>query len=205
MTVLKATKNNIKLAAQTVKQGGLVVYPTETVYGLGCDPINTQAVERLLDVKGNRKSPFPLLVASLEDARRVAFVSENGERLAKRFWPGQLTMVFPKKPVLPDIVTLGWDTVGLRVPDNKVALELIRLSGGLLVGSSANRTAEKPPQRVEELSCELENLVDLVIDGGAASMGLPSTVVDLTSNEPRIVREGPVSLDAILDVLASGA
>jgi L-threonylcarbamoyladenylate synthase len=205
MTVLKATKQNIKIAAQTVKQGGLVVYPTETVYGLGCDPMNTQAVERLLNVKGKRKSPFPILAASLKDAKRVAFVSKDGERLAERFWPGQLTMVFPKKPALPNIVTFDWNTVGLRIPDNKVALELTSLCDGLLVGSSANRTAEKPPQSAEEVSDELESLVDLVLDGGVASKGLPSTVVDLTSKMPKIVREGPVSLNDILAVLASGA
>jgi len=202
MTVLKATKTNIRAAAQIARRGGLVVYPTETVYGLGCDPLNVQAVKRVLDVKGDRKKPLPVLAASIVDADKVAFVSPNGKKLAAKFWPGHLTMVFPKKPALPDIVTFGWDSVGLRIPNNDVALQLISLSGGLLIGSSANRTGEEPARRVQEISGELKEMVDVVLDGGPAVQGRPSTVVDLTSEKPRIVREGPISLKAILYTLA---
>ena len=202
MTVLKATKANIIAAAQIVRMGGLVVYPTETVYGLGCDPLNVQSVTRILDVKGDRKKPLPVLAASLVDADKVAFVSPNGKKLAAKFWPGQLTMVFPKKPALPDVVTFGWDSVGLRIPDNDVALQLISLSGGLLIGSSANRTGKEPPRRLQEISAELKETVDVVLDGGSAVQGRPSTVVDLTSEKPRILRDGPISIRAILDALA---
>jgi L-threonylcarbamoyladenylate synthase len=205
MTVLKATKNNIMVAAQIVKRGGLVVYPTETVYGLGCDPFNAEAVKRILKVKDNRSKPLPVLAASIVDADKISFVSPNGKRLAAKFWPGPLTMVFPKKPNLPDIVTCGWDSVGLRIPDNDVALHLIRLSGGLLIGSSANRTGEEPPRSVQEISGELKEMVDVILDGGAAAQGKASTVADLTSEKPRILREGPVSLKEILDALALGA
>ena len=202
MTVLKATQNNIIKAAQIVKQGGLAVYPTETVYGLGCDPFNVEAVKRLMDVKGERKKPLPILAAALDDADKIASISSNGKKLASKFWPGQLTMVFPKKPALPDVVTLGWDSVGVRIPDNVVALSLIRLSGGLLVGSSANRTGEAPPRAVQEMSGELKELVDVVLDGGVAVQGMPSTVADLTQEKPRILREGPVSLEELLGALA---
>lgn len=205
MTVLKATKNNILVAAQIVKRGGLAVYPTETVYGLGCDPFNVEAVKRILDVKGERNKPLPVLAASIADADKVAFISPNGRRLAAKFWPGQLTMVFPKKPDFPDVVTFGLESVGLRIPDNDVALRLLGLCGGLLIGSSANRTGEKPPRRVQEISGELKGMVDVVLDGGAAAQGMPSTVADLTSEKPRILREGPISLKEILDVLAFGA
>ena len=136
------------------------------------------------------------------DAEKVAFVSQNGKKLAAKFWPGQLTMVFLKKQSLPGVVTFGLDSVGLRIPDNDVALQLIRLCGGLLVGSSANRTGEEPPRRVQEISDELKDMVDVVLDGGLAVQGMPSTVVDLTLEKPRILREGPISLEAILDVLA---
>ena len=204
MTVLKATKNNIMVAAQIVRSGGLVVYPTETVYGLGCDPFNVEAVKRILDVKGNRKKPLPVLAASIVDVDKVAFVSPNGKRLAAKFWPGPLTLVFSKKPALPDVVTFGWDSVGLRIPDNDVALHLIRLSGGLLIGSSANRTGEEPPRAVQEISGELKEMVDAILDGGATAQGMPSTVADLTSEKPRILREGPISLKEILDALALG-
>jgi L-threonylcarbamoyladenylate synthase len=204
MTVMKATKNNIVAAAQIVRRGGLVIYPTETVYGLGCDPLNAQAVKRLLEVKGDRKKPLPVLAASIEDVERVAFVSPNGKTLAAKFWPGQLTMVFPKKLALPDVVTFGLDSVGLRIPDNDVTLQLIGLSGGLLVGSSANRAGEEPPRRVQEMSEELKAMADVVLDGGLAVQGMPSTVVDLASDKPRILREGPISLKEILDALALG-
>jgi L-threonylcarbamoyladenylate synthase len=205
MTVLKATKNNIVVAARIVKRGGLVVYPTETVYGLGCDPFNIEAVKRILKVKDNRSKPLPVLAASIVDVDKVAFISPNGKKLAAKFWPGPLTMVFPKKPALPDVVTFGWDSVGLRIPDHDVALQLTRLCGGLLIGSSANRTGEEPPRQVQEISGELKGMVNVVLDGGVAAQGKPSTVADLTSEKPRILREGPVSLKEILDALALGA
>jgi L-threonylcarbamoyladenylate synthase len=204
MIVLKATKKNIVVAAQVLRNGGLVVYPTETVYGLGCDPFKVEAVKRLLDVKANRSKPLPVLAARIADVENVAFVSQNGKRLAAKFWPGSLTLVFYKKPTFPDVVTSGWDSVGLRIPDHDVALRLIRLSGGLLVGSSANRTGEKPPRAVNEISDELKEMVDVVLDGGPAVQGMPSTVADLTSDKPRILREGPISLQAILDALTLG-
>jgi L-threonylcarbamoyladenylate synthase len=205
MTILKATKSNIIVAAQTVKRGGVVVYPTETVYGLGCDPFNVEAVKQILKVKDNRSKPLPVLAASIANADKAAFISPNGKRLAAKFWPGPLTMVFPKKPNFPDVVTFGKDSVGLRIPDNNVALRLIRLSGGLLIGSSANRTGEEPPRRVQEISGELKEMVDVVLDGGTAAQGIPSTVADLNSEKPRILREGPISLKEILDTLALGA
>jgi L-threonylcarbamoyladenylate synthase len=205
MTVLKATKNNIMVAARIVERGGLVIYPTETVYGLGCNPLNVEAVQRILDLKGERKKPLPILAASIDDADKIASISPNGKKLAAKFWPGPLTMVFPKKAALPDVVTFGWDSVGLRIPDSDVALHLIRLSGGLLVGSSANRSGEEPPRAVQEISGELEEMVDVVLDGGASAQGKPSTVADLSSEKLRIVREGPISLKELLDALAFGA
>jgi len=204
MTLLKATRNNIMVAARIVERGGLVVYPTETVYGLGCDPFNVEAVKRILKVKGDRRKPLPVLAASIGDADKVAFISQIGKRLAAKFWPGPLTLVFPKKPALPDFVTFGRDSVGLRIPDNDVALHLIRLSGGLLIGSSANRTGEEPPRTVQEISGELKERVDVVLDGGPTAQGRPSTVADLTLEKPRILREGPISLKEILDALALG-
>ena len=204
MTLLKATRNNIMVAARIVERGGLVVYPTETVYGLGCDPFNIEAVKRILKVKGDRRKPLPVLAASIGDADKVSFISQIGKRLAAKFWPGPLTLVFPKKSALPDIVTFGRDSVGLRIPDNKLALHLISLSGGLLIGSSANRTGEEPPRTVQEISGELKEMVDVVLDGGATAQGMPSTVADLTSEKPRILREGPISLKEILDALALG-
>ena len=191
-------------AAQVVKRGGLVVYPTETVYGLGCDPFNVEAVEHLLKVKGERCKPFPVLSASLTDVETAAFFNQNARLLAAKFWPGSLTLVLCKKPSFPDVVTFGLSSVGLRIPNNDVALDLIRLSGGLLIGSSANRSGEEPPRAVHEISDKLKGMVDVILDGGPAVRGIPSTVADLTSDTPRILREGPISQKAILDALALG-
>jgi L-threonylcarbamoyladenylate synthase len=204
MSVLKATKENVAAAAKIVRNGGLVVFPTETVYGLGCDPNNVEAVKRLLAVKGDRNKPLPVLAASLADVENVSLVSTNGKLLASKFWPGPLTIIFSKKSSLPDVVTFGRDTVGLRIPNNEFALSLIRLSGGLLIGSSANRTAEMPPKSINEVSDELKKMVDIVLDGGPTVRGVHSTVVDLTTDTPRILREGPIILQKILDALASG-
>jgi L-threonylcarbamoyladenylate synthase len=202
MKVLKSTKKNIIITAQIVKNGGLVVFPTETVYGLGCDPLNVQAVKKIIRVKGERKKPFPVLAANIEEVERVAVISHKGRQLATKFWPGPLTMVFPKKTFLPDIVTFGLNSVGLRIPDSYVARNLISLSGGLLIGSSANVTKGKPPRCIEEISDELKDNVDIILDGGLAAHGKPSTVVDLTTDEPKILRKGPVTLKAILNALA---
>ena len=202
MTVLQASQENIVQAAQIVRNGGLVVYPTETVYGLGCDPFNVEAVKRLLDVKGDRSKPLPVLAASLVDVENVAFVSPNARVLAERFWPGSLTLVLSKKPSFPKVVTFGLDSVGLRIPDNDVALRLIRLCGGLLIGSSANRTGEAPARSIRELSDELKETVDVVLDGGDTVQGVPSTVADLISEKPKILREGPITAEELLGVLA---
>jgi L-threonylcarbamoyladenylate synthase len=153
-------------------------------------------------VKGERNKPLPILASSIDDAEKIAIISSKGKKLATKFWPGALTMIFPKKPVLSEVVTFGWNSVGLRISGNAVALELIHLCGGLLVGSSANRSGEAPPRRVQEVSEKLRDMVDAVLDCGAAAYGMPSTVVDLTSKEPRILRKGPVSLQMLLDALA---
>ena len=202
MNVLNASQKNIVLAAQIVRNGGLVIFPTETVYGLGCDPLIVKSVKRLLKVKGNRLKPLPVLAATISDVEKAASFSQTARQIAAKLWPGSLTLVLSKKPSFHDVVTSGTDSVGMRIPNNDVALELIRLSGGLLIGSSANRTGESPPRSVCELSDELKQQVDVVLDGGSIFQGIPSTVVDLTSTTPKILREGPISFKSILDALA---
>jgi L-threonylcarbamoyladenylate synthase len=202
MRLLKATRDNILTASRIVRKGGLVVYPTETVYGLGCDPFNTEAVKRVFDVKGERKKPPPILASSINHVEKIAYMSQAGKKVAEKFWPGPLTLVFPKKPVLPDIVTCNLDSVGVRIPKHDVALKLISLSNGLLIGTSANRTGEKPPRNVHEATRQLKEEVDIFLDGGPTTLGKPSTVADLTSKKPAILREGPISLKEISDVIS---
>jgi L-threonylcarbamoyladenylate synthase len=199
MKVLKAKEINIRIAANIVKNGGSVVYPTETVYGLGCDPLNIQAVKKIINIKGNRKKPLPVLAATMKDAKRIACISSTGKKLAAKFWPGPLTMVFPKKSILPDTVTFGSESVGLRMANNEVTFELIRLAGGLLIGSSANITGDVPPRNINEISNQLKENVDVILDGGYVTGGKPSTVVDLTTEKPKILREGPITIKEILN------
>lgn len=204
MKILKATPDNVLAASRTVKNGGLVIYPTDTVYGLGCDPLNTEAVKRVLKAKGEkRKKPLPILASSKEQVERIAFMSEKAQKIAEKFWSGSLTLVLPKRRALPDIVTLNLDSVGVRVPRHETAIQLISLSGGLLVGTSANRTGGKPPRTAQEAADQIGEEVDIIIDGGPAALGVSSTVVDLTADTPKILREGPISLKEILDAASS--
>jgi L-threonylcarbamoyladenylate synthase len=199
--VLKATANNILAASETIKRGGLVIYPTDTVYGLGCDPLNVEATRRVFKTKGERKKPLPILASDGRQAEKIACLTEKARKITARFWPGPLTIVVPKKPILPDIVTSNLDSVGVRVPDHEIAVKLITLSGGFLTGTSANKTGEKPPRTVLEVAGELGEEVDLILDGGRTPIGSSSTVIDLTSGTPRLLRKGPVGLEEVLRII----
>ncbi len=198
MKVLKATAKNILVASKVVREGGLVIYPTDTVYGLGCDPFNINAVRKVFQVKGKRKKPLPVLASEIKFVNRIAVLSEKAREIASRFWPGQLTLVVPKRTELPDIVTCGLDSVGVRIPAHEVAIQLIDLSGGLLIGTSANKTGEKPPRSVEEAVQQLGEDVDIILDGGTTTIGIPSTIIDLTMEKPKVIREGAIKVEEIL-------
>ncbi len=200
MRILKATEDNILTASRIVTGGGLVVYPTDTLYGLGCDPLNIEAVTRVFELKGVRTKPLPILASDVESVKKIALLSRRAERVATRFWPGPLTVVVPKRPLLPDVVTCNLDSVGVRIPRHSVALRLINLSKGLLVGTSANKTGGKPERTAHGVAEKLGEEVDLILDGGPAPLGIPSTVVDLTLEKPRILREGPISLEELLGI-----
>jgi L-threonylcarbamoyladenylate synthase len=191
--LLTAATENIAEAAAVIKKGGLVVYPTDTVYGLGCDPFNGTAVESLLRVKGERDKPLPILAYSMDDVERVAELPERARKFGERHWPGPLTLVLLRKN-LPEVVTLSSTTVGVRIPNNAIALMLLKLSGGLLVGTSANKSGEPPPCTALEAYERLEDEVDVVLDGGPSELKASSTVLDLTSHTPRILRAGALSL-----------
>jgi len=202
MQILKATRDNISIASQIVKKGGLVVYPTDTVYGLGCDPFNVTAVKQVFRLKRKRRKPLPILASNINHVKRIATLSREAEKIANCFWPGPLTLVLPKKPVLPEVVTCNLDSVGVRVPKHDVALKLIDLSNGLLIGTSANKTGEKPPRTAQEAAEQLGQEINLILDGGPVTLGVPSTIINLTSKEPKILREGPISFQEILGVLS---
>jgi len=197
MKIMQATRNAIQTAAQTVKKGGVIVYPTDTVYGLGCNPFNQEAVTRIFRIKGERTKPLPILASNIKEVEKIAQITEKTQKLAKKFWPGPLTMVLLKKPLLPEIVTCKLDSVAVRVPNHDAALELIRLSGGLLIGTSANKTGEKPPRTASEAVEQIGEEVDLILDGGPTPLGASSTIIDLTTETPRILRHGPIKIEDI--------
>ncbi|MEM2917341.1 MAG: L-threonylcarbamoyladenylate synthase [Candidatus Bathyarchaeia archaeon] len=201
MRVLKATIKNIRIAANMVKKGGVIVYPTDTVYGLGCNPLNEEAVKQVFKVKGERNKPLPILACSIKDAEKIAKFSQIAKKIAGRLWPGPLTMVLPKKSILPSIVTCNQDSVGVRVPNHNVALQLICQSNGILVGTSANKSGQKPPITAEEAIEQVGSEVDIVLNGGLCQLKVSSTVVDLTSEKPQILRTGPISLQEILSII----
>jgi len=202
MRVLKATVDNIREASKVVKKGGLVVYPTDTVYGLGCDPFNVRAVKRIFKVKGERKhKPLPILASDIECIEKIAYINEKARKIAERHWPGPLTLVVPKKAALPNIVTCGLASVGVRIPNHPVAAQLISLCNGLLVGTSANKTGGKSPKTAREATEQLGEQVDVVLDGGPTPLGKESSIIDLTSKKPKMLREGPVKLVEVLNAL----
>ena len=195
----------IREAASVVRRGGLVVYPTDTVYGLGANPLDERAVERVYLAKERSFSkPLPVLVASLEDAKRIAVLSERAERLARAFWPGPLTLVLEARPLLPCIVTACRRRVAVRMPNNRIALLLIEESGGLLIGTSANISGYPPPRTAAEAIRQLGGRVDLVLDAGPTRLGSPSTVLDLSEGTPRVLRRGPIREKDIARVLGRG-
>lgn len=177
------------------------MYPTDTVYGLGCDPFNVETVKRVFRVKGKRKKPLPILASDIEHTEKIAYLSENARKIADRFWPGPLMIIVPKKPTLPNIVTCNSGSVGVRVPKHDLTIQFISLSNGLLVGTSANKTGKKPALTASEAAEQLGREVDVILDVGPTSLGVPSTVIDLTSEKPRILRKGPVSSKDIYSFL----
>jgi L-threonylcarbamoyladenylate synthase len=201
MKILEITADNILAASLIIKKGGLVIYPTDTVYGLGCDPFNIKAVKKISSVKGARKKPLPMLVSDIKYVNRIADLSDKARKIVMKLWPGALTLVLPKKNILPDIVTCNLNSVGVRMPLHDSAIQFIRQSGGLLIGTSANITGEKPARTINEITEQLRKKVDLILDGGPTPSGKSSTVVDLTSEKLKILREGPISLNDIINSL----
>ena len=175
-----------------MRHGGVLAFPTDTVYGLGCDPRKPGAVKKLLSVKGKREKPFPILVSSLRMATRIATMNATAKALASRFWPGPLTLVLKSRSDFPLSSGVPRRTIAIRCPGNDAALELIRGCGGLLIGTSANRTGEPPCTSARMIRRKLGE-VDAIIDGGTAPARIPSTVVRVHSRGVTMLRRGRIS------------
>jgi L-threonylcarbamoyladenylate synthase len=201
--VLAADASAIAKAAQVLRAGGLVAFPTETVYGLGADAADGEAVARLYAAKG-RPAFNPLIahIAHIDLAHRLGRFDANAEKLAAEFWPGPLTLVLPRRPDFPisDLALAGLDTVALRMPKHPVARALLTEFGGPIVAPSANRSGHVSPTDAEHVLADLDGRVDLVLDGGACAVGLESTIV-ASLGEPTLLRPGGVARDEIERVL----
>ena len=196
------SEKELAKAAEVAKRGGLVVYPTDTVYGLGTNPLIPSAVTRVYRVKERpMNKPLPVLVSSIEVAKHLVEMSLTAECLAKRLWPGAVTLILPARPVVPRELHAGTGKLGIRMPNHQVALRLIDMSGGALVGTSANKHGRKSPCTVEEVLEQLNGEVDVIVDAGPTPRGMPSTVVEMLKDEIRLVRKGPVGLDIIVSLL----
>jgi L-threonylcarbamoyladenylate synthase len=198
--VFKADVEGLAEAAATVANGGVICYPTDTLYGLGCDPLNGQAVKRTKEAKGPRSKPMPILVKDLATAEKFAHIPERAKRLAQAFWPGPLTIVLQGREVLPAIL-IPEGKVGIRSPDHLICLDLLQLCSGGLVGTSANLTGKPPARTAQEALNQLGDRVDLILDGGRVPIGVASTVIDLTQPGLRILREGPLGREELLNSL----
>jgi L-threonylcarbamoyladenylate synthase len=190
-----ALQDQIQTAVDLLRRGGVVAIPTDTLYGLAADPLDEGAVRRIFRLKGRPAgNPIPLLLSDPEDLHRwAARIPESARRLTDRLWPGPLTLVLRRSDEVPDLVTGGGDTVGLRVPDHTVPRSISRLLGAPLTGTSANRTGSPGLSTAHAVRCELSGEVDFVVDGVSGQDGRPSTVVDLSGDRPRILRLGAVS------------
>lgn len=195
--------SNIEQAVEILRGGGLVAFPTETVYGLGADATNASAVERIYAVKGRpTTNPVIVHVADIERAQRYALDwPETAQKLAEQFWPGPLTMVLPKSPQIVDQVTAGLATVGLRVPNHPLALELLRAFDGPVGAPSANRSMRISPTTADHVREELGDDVQLILDGGPCDVGIESTVLDLSGDQPCVLRPGMVTRAMIEQVI----
>ncbi|MCC7512238.1 MAG: threonylcarbamoyl-AMP synthase [Anaerolineae bacterium] len=188
---------SIARALEILRAGGLVVFPTDTVYGLGSLAFDQAAIESIYAVKGRPlEKAIPILIADAADLDRLArAVTDLARRLASRFWPGPLTLVLPKRADLPAAVS-ATRTVGVRVPGHAAARALLRAAGPMAV-TSANLSGRSSPRSAEEAASQLGGRVPLVLDGGETPGGVPSTVVDVSGSVPVILREGPLTLAEI--------
>ena len=194
----QANDLHINQAITILKDGGVVAFPTDTVYGVGVDPFQPEAVRKLYQIKGRPiDKPIPILVGSINDVERVAQnLPPTFSQLAERFWPGGLTLIVQAKSLPPE-VTAGGDTVGVRMPDHPLALALLQRFGGAIATTSANKSNEPPATSAEEVQSELGALVSVILNGGQTATKIASTVLDLSVSPPQIQRQGGILMDQL--------
>jgi L-threonylcarbamoyladenylate synthase len=192
---------NIEPALNILKQGGLVAFPTDTVYGVGALAFNNAAIEGIYAAKDRPiEKAIPILIGDLSDLEQIGSdIPDMALRLAARFWPGPLTCIIPKKRTLPPAVS-ATETVAVRIPDHPAALALLRAAGPIAV-TSANISGQPSPASAEEVFRQLQGRIPLILDGGTTPGGVPSTLVDCTGHSPVILREGPLTIENLISAL----
>ena len=208
MKTLKINPNNpetelLKQAANIIINGGVIGYPTETIYGLGADALNEKAVKRIYELKGREKNkPILILAENVEQVKQLtASFPESAQILAKEFWPGPLTIVFPAADMLSGLLTGDNRTIGIRISDNKICQELLKLTGVPITSTSANISGGENPVSAVEVEKAFGDKLDLVIDGGKTCAGIPSTVVLVVENSSVILREGAIPKSEIDEMM----
>jgi L-threonylcarbamoyladenylate synthase len=186
----------IREAAKIIKAGGIVAFPTETVYGIGAGIFNKEAINKIYKIKGrSRKKPLQILLDRPSKVKLLANkLSKKAKELMKKYWPGPMTLVLFRSRMVPSAAVAGQNTVGIRIPDHKVILELIKASGTPIAATSANRSGMRPPVTAGEVMSNLKDDVDLILDGGKTKLGIPSTVIDATKKSPKVLRGGSIHI-----------
>jgi L-threonylcarbamoyladenylate synthase len=197
--IISQTTESLSSISQVIARGGVIAFRTDTLYGLGADPFNRQAVQKLKQLKG-REGQKPILIIVSDRAavsRYIASPTSHFELLAKTFWPGPLTLIGNASPDVLDDITAGTQTVGVRLPVDEDVRALVEACGGALTGTSANPAGEKPAETAQQAFAYFGESIDLVIDGGKTTSGQPSTVVDVSNADPRLIREGTIAWSEI--------
>lgn len=196
-------KKKIEAAGDILKQGGLVAFPTETVYGLGADALNPEASKKIYAAKG-RPSDNPLIVhiSNMKALEKITSeIPEKAKKMAEQFWPGPLTMIFPKSEQVPLETTGGLETVAVRMPNHPIALALIDAGGGYIAAPSANTSGKPSPTRAEHVALDMDGKIPMILDGGAVGIGIESTIVDFSTEIPMILRPGYITPEMIQKVI----
>lgn len=208
---LKDTEFYLQIAVENIIEGKIIAFPTNSVYGIGGDPLNLDVVERIFEIKfRDRSKGLLLLVSDFEEASKIVEFNEVAKRLADKYWPGQLTLILKRKEpnIIPLEVSAHQDTLGLRVPENKIILKILRILKekgylGGIIGTSANYSGEPPSISGDEVVKKLLSPIDLILDGGKSKSKTPTTIIDCTTQELKFLRIGKISREEINDYLSS--
>ncbi len=195
MKIIKINQHNqekgIKTAINILKNGGTIIYPTDTIYGLGANAFNPEAVKKVFEIKKRSfHKPISVCVSEIEDIKNIAHMNQKVEKQIKQLLPGPFTVILNKKENIPPVLTAGGETIGVRIPDNKICMEITREFP--ITTTSANISGERIPESVDEIINQLDNEVDLIIDAGVYRDRIHSTVIDMTVSPPKILRSGAI-------------